>query len=71
MKTAAIAIAIALVCGPVLAKGGSHAVRGHVTKSGTYVAPTRATNPDKTRINNYSTRGNINPVSGKEGTKRP
>jgi len=47
----------------------SHAVKGHVKKDGTYVAPTRATNPDKTQKNNYSTKGNVNPATGKEGTK--
>ena len=30
------------------AKGGSHSVRGHGTKNGTYVAPTRATNRNST-----------------------
>ena len=47
----------------------SHAVSGHVTKSGTYVAPSRATNPNGTRSDNYSTKGNVNPYTGKEGTK--
>lgn len=52
-----------------MAKGGSHAVRGHVTKNGTYVAPTRATNPNSTKSDNYSQKGNVNPATGKEGTK--
>lgn len=47
----------------------SHSVRGHVTKNGTYVAPSRATNPNKTRRDNYSHKGNVNPHTGKEGTK--
>lgn len=50
---------------------GSHSVRAHVTKSGTYVAATRATNPDHSRLNNYSARGNVNPYSGRVGTKDP
>ena len=49
--------------------GGSHAVSGHTTKSGTYVAPTRATNPNATRTDNYSHKGNVNPANGKAGTK--
>lgn len=49
--------------------GKSHAVKGHVTKKGTYVAPTRATNPNKTKKDNYSQKGNVNPANGKEGTK--
>lgn len=47
----------------------SHSVRGHVTKKGTYVAPHRATNPDGRKSNNYSQKGNVNPHTGKAGTK--
>ena len=52
-----------------MAKGGSHTVRGHSTKNGTYVAPTRATNPNNIKRDNYSQKGNFNPANGKEGTK--
>jgi hypothetical protein len=51
------------------AKSGSHSIRGHVTKSGTYVAPSRATNPNSTKMDNYSQKGNVNPYTGKAGTK--
>ena len=40
-------------------------------KDGTYVEPHRATNPDNTKVNNYSAKGNVNPYTGKEGTKHP
>jgi hypothetical protein len=50
--------------------GGSHSVRGYVTKRGTYVKPHRATNPDSTKANNWSHKGNVNPYTGKEGTKK-
>ena len=50
---------------------GSHSVRGHVTKKGAYVAPTRATNPNSTQRDNYSSKPNINPANGKQGTKKP
>ena len=50
---------------------GNHAVSGYVKKDGTYVAPTVATNPNATRLDNYSTKGNVNPYTGKEGTKDP
>lgn len=46
-------------------------VRGHVTKQGTYVAPSVRTAPNRTKIDNYSTKGNVNPMTGKEGTKAP
>jgi hypothetical protein len=47
----------------------SHAVRGYTTKRGTYVAPHRQTDPDHTQRNNYSTKGNVNPWTGKAGTR--
>lgn len=51
--------------------GGSHAIRGHIKKNGAYVAPTRAKNPNGTKRDNYSSKGNINPATGKEGTRDP
>jgi hypothetical protein len=51
------------------ASSSSHAVRGYTTRRGTYVAPHRQTNPDHTQRNNYSTRGNVNPWTGKAGTR--
>lgn len=77
----ALALCLVVCAGPVVAKGGhsgsvhsatsggSHAVSGHVTKRGTYVAPTRATNPDGRKSNNYSHKGNVNPYNGEKGTK--
>ncbi len=62
---------IALAIPASLFAAGSHAVRGHVTKSGTYVAPTRATNPNKTQRDNYSSKPNVNPYTGKQGTRTP
>jgi len=44
-------------------------VKGHTTKNGTYVKPHRQTDPDHTQQNNYSTKGNTNPWTGKKGTK--
>jgi hypothetical protein len=50
---------------------GSHAVKGHTTKNGTYVPPTRATNPNKTKTDNYSSKGNVNPATGTPGKVDP
>lgn len=47
----------------------SHSVHGYTRKDGTYVAPHHATNPNGTRNDNYSTRGNVNPWTGQPGTK--
>jgi ABC-type oligopeptide transport system substrate-binding subunit len=51
--------------------GGSHSVAGHTTKNGTYVAPHHATNPNDSKHDNWSSKGNVNPYTGKEGTKDP
>lgn len=51
--------------------GGSHSIRGHFRSSGTYVMPSGARNPNRTQYDNYSTRGNYNPYSGRIGTKAP
>lgn len=48
-----------------------HAVKGHMTKRGTYVAPTRATNPNSTQRDNYGSKANINPATGRPGTRTP
>ena len=68
----AIAVFIALVSLPTISlAAGDHAVRGHVTKKGTFVAPTKATNPNKTQSDNYGSKPNINPATGKQGTRTP
>lgn len=36
-----------------------------------YVAPSYRTSPNKTKFDNYSTKGNYNPYSGKKGTVNP
>ncbi len=51
------------------ASGGNHAIRGYVKSNGTYVAPSHATNPNGTKLDNWTTRGNVNPYTGKVGTK--
>ena len=67
-KIAACALCALFFAVPVIAKG-SHALRAHITKNGTYVAPSRATNPNRTKADNYSTKGNVNLYNGKAGTK--
>lgn len=66
-----VALAISLLAPTSVEAKGSHSVRGHVTKKGTYVAPHRSTNPDSSRSNNWSSKGNVNPYTGKKGTQDP
>lgn len=47
-------------------------VKGYYKPSkGAYVMPSYRTSPNKTKLDNYSTKGNYNPYSGKTGTKNP
>jgi len=49
----------------------SHGSSGYTTNRGTYVQPYVATNPNNTQMDNYSTRGNVNPYTGAVGTRTP
>ena len=49
--------------------GGSHSVKGYTKKNGTHVTPSHATNRDGSKLNNWSRKGNVNPHTGKKGTK--
>lgn len=80
MKTTIIFVAACAISMGAMAKGGghsgsghvssgSHTISGHTTKNGTYVAPSHATNPNSTKTDNYSQKGNVNPYTGKAGTK--
>jgi len=48
---------------------GTVRVRGYVRRDGTYVAPHLRSNPDGRFYNNWSSSGNVNPYTGKEGTQ--
>ena len=46
-------------------------VRGHYRSNGTYVNGYNRTRSNYTKVDNYSTRGNYNPYTGKRGTVNP
>jgi len=46
-------------------------VKGHTKKNGTQVKPYTRTAPNGTKSDNFSTKGNVNPYTGKKGTKKP
>lgn len=52
------------------ALAGDVYVRGYVRSDGTFVKPHHRSSPDGKRSNNWSTKGNINPYTGKVGTKQ-
>jgi hypothetical protein len=71
LTTAALlAVNLAGTAGPALAQG-YHLNQGYTTQSGTYVQPHYQTNPNATRMDNWSTQGNTNPYTGQPGTQNP
>jgi hypothetical protein len=73
---AALIISLGLLAGSLAAEakggaGGTVTVRGYTKSNGTYVAPHVRTAPDSTPNNNWTTKPNVNPYTGKEGTKAP
>lgn len=46
-------------------------VNGYMRSNGTYVAPHYRSSSDSYKFNNYSTRGNVNPYTGKKGYTTP
>jgi hypothetical protein len=87
MNQVLIAIIVtALAASPAFAKGsrgrsrsrtpkpkanGPVYVKPHVKKDGTYVPPSHRKAPNASKFDNYSTKGNVNPYTGKEGTVDP
>ena len=68
MKTGIIAFVMASLVS-VTALGDDVYVQGYTKRDGTYVEGHRRTRENDTRDDNYSTRGNTNPYTGREGTK--
>ena len=58
----------------VLVSGAAHArgtrVRSYTTKRGTHVSSHYRSSANHTKRDNYSTKGNVNPYTGKRGSKR-
>jgi hypothetical protein len=46
-------------------------VRSYTKKNGKHVNSYHRSEADGTDLNNYSTKGNVNPYTGKRGTKSP
>jgi hypothetical protein len=71
--TVLLIITTATVSAAVFAtsSGGTHSVKGHTTKNGTYIAPHQQTNPNGTQRDNWSSKPNVNPYTGKAGTVEP
>lgn len=69
MRKFLIALVAACLISPATA--AQVRVKGYVKKDGTYVAPHYRSSPNGTTLDNYSTKGNTNPYTGKVGTRDP
>jgi hypothetical protein len=47
----------------------SHRVRPHIRKDGTYVPSHRRSNPNRNSQDNWTTKPNVNPYTGRQGTR--
>jgi len=45
-------------------------VKGSISKSGKLTVPHYKTGPNKTKMDNWSTKGNVNPMTGEKGYKK-
>lgn len=62
-------VSFSLVSAP--SAGAVQKVKGYTTKKGTYVAPHYKQSSNKSKFDNFSTKGNYNPYTGKKGTVNP
>jgi hypothetical protein len=49
----------------------SNYVAPHVRNNGSYVEGHYRSNPNETKLDNWSTKGNTNPYTGQSGTRNP
>lgn len=68
MKKIMILTLIALAFGASELQAQTY-VNGYYKSDGTYVQPHYRSNPNSTTLDNWSTKGNINPYTGEKGTK--
>lgn len=69
MRKLLSAVLIASLATPILAE--QVRVRSTVRKDGIYIPSHVRTSPNRTKLDNYSTKPNVNPRSGKAGTVNP
>lgn len=69
MKALVTGCVLAIISVSVFAQG-TRSTSGYIRKDGTYVQPHTSTAPNSTKSDNWSTKGNVNPYTGKAGTKK-
>jgi hypothetical protein len=68
-KTMTILAILVIICVTSFSAYADVYVRGYSRGNGTYVQPHYRSNPDGNRYNNWSTYPNVNPYTGRMGTK--
>ncbi len=68
MKRLLLCLALVATAMPALADSY---VRGYTRRDGTYVQPHVRSSPNGTTLDNWTTRGNVNPYTGQPGTRSP
>ncbi len=63
-------IVLLMLFGISISEARSVRVKSSVTKTGTYRLSHMRTSPNKTKIDNWSTKGNVNPYTSKQGSKK-
>jgi len=73
MRPFVVGVLILALVGGLVGVGWAQAVwvRPHVRSNGSYVEGHYRTAPDSNPYNNWSTQGNVNPFTGKQGTADP
>lgn len=66
-KFIALLVALIVFANISFVDAKSFKVKGYTKKNGTYVQPYYKSSPNRTKIDNFSTKGNYNPYSGKTG----
>ncbi len=69
-KVITAAVLVASIAGGQLAAQTTN-VKPHVRKDGTFVQGYQRSSPISTKVDNYSTSGNVNPYTGRSGTQDP
>ncbi len=68
----ALALLIGVLSFSASAEARTTRVRGYYKPSmGSYVAPHYKTTPNRSKFDNFSTKGNYNPYTGKKGSVNP
>lgn len=70
-KLTYVTLVLALIGFVVFNVDAYQRTKGYLKKNGTYVAPHYKTSSDKSKMDNWSTKGNVNPTTGKKGTVNP